>query len=143
DRRPVYTEHDIARLNAGSLCGAVRPDIRHHDTGMVFQAERRGEHRRDVLRDHTNRSTADVAVLPKMLIYIANDIAWDREADALAPTRLRQDHRVDTRNVALDIKERTAAVAGVNRSVSLNVEQRTIPSPVPDGCTDEADGERV
>ena len=50
----------------------------------------------------------------------------NREAEPFVASRLRHDERVDADDFAADVDERTAGVAGIDRRVGLDVDQRRI-----------------
>ena len=72
-----------------------------------------------------------------------DDRARDRKPEALASARRRDDERVDSDNVALDIDERSAAVAMVDGRVGLDVHQRAVRVELTGGGADDPHRDRL
>ena len=80
-------------------------------------------HRQDHVAD---LAAANGAVLPDLPVDVAYDVARRREADALVASRLREDQRVDANDFALGVEQRSAAVAGIDGRVGLDVDHRRV-----------------
>src|SRR6266567_1279217 len=85
----------------------------------------------------------NVAVLPDLIVNTSNDVTRNGEADSFAPAGLRKDESVDPDYVAIRVQQRPAAVTGINRRVSLDVDHRIIRLDLAPNRADDAETHRV
>src|SRR5882672_9002443 len=90
------------------------------DVGQQLLADRLQRGIVEIDRAHAHIAAADAAVLAQLVAHPLHQVRRDREADAVAPARLGDDRRVDADQLAADVHERAARVAGVDRRVGLD-----------------------
>ena len=100
--------------------GEPGSDLRHERAAVRVELERLREARRDVLNREPDAAALHVAVLEQLRDDLADHVARNREADADVAARAGQDRGVDTEQLAVDVDERAARVAGIDRRVRLN-----------------------
>ena len=61
------------------------------------------------------------AAPPHLVHYESNDVAGNGKAETFATARLRENQGVDTDEAPVDVDQRSAAVAGINGCVSLEI----------------------
>ncbi len=88
---------------------------------------------RNGLRTDPDLAPNHSARLPDLVVDVLDDVARDREADPLAAAGLGEDEGVDADHPALDVDERAAAVARVDRRVGLDVDHRVFRADLPRG----------
>src|ERR1019366_2663328 len=82
-------------------------------------------------------------VLQQLRIGIRDKRAWYGESQPLIATRSGQNERVDSDECTVRVHQRASAVAGINRSVGLNVDKRTVRVRLPGNRADYAHRNRV
>src|SRR5262249_22479527 len=67
-RFPVQREDYVLEFETGRFRRATWDDVRHHDSPVLFQIERRCERWRDGLGDHANLTAAHASVFADLLV---------------------------------------------------------------------------
>src|SRR5208283_208954 len=94
-------------------------------------------------KNNANLAPMNVPLGADLVIDVADDIAWNGEAQAFITARLRQDERIDADHVTIDIHQRPAAVARIDGSVRLDVDRGTIGIDLPRCRADYSHGNGV
>ncbi len=139
----VEPEHDVAHLRPGLRGRPVGIDVAEHDAGVAPQLKSLGQQRRDGLRPHADLSTPHAPELPDLLEHAPHDVARRGKPQPLVAARLRQDQRVDADNLSLQIDQRPAAVARIDRRIGLQVDHRIFALELPRDGADHAERDRA
>ena len=83
-----------------------------------------------------------VPFLAKLRVNGVHDVAGNGESQSLAAAGLGKDERVDAHHAALRIDQRTAAVAGIDGRVGLDVRQKIVGMELARGGTDDTHADR-
>ena len=67
----------------------------------------------------------------QLRVHFLGDIAGNREANPLAPARLRKDQRVYSHDASVRIQQWSAAIARIDRGVRLDVNHRIVALDLP------------
>jgi hypothetical protein len=78
------------------------------------------ERLRHFLDRHADAAALDLAVRDQLLLHVGRDVDRDREGETLVAAGARIDLRVDADHLALQVEERAARVAGIDRGVGLD-----------------------
>src|SRR5271157_5196899 len=119
-------KNDIADLQARLVGWAIRLDIRNDYSEVACQAQARRHHRRDGLRVDANPSLMNVALLTNLIVDVLDHVGGNRKSQPFAAARLSKDEGVNTDHPAIGVNQRTAAVSGIDGSVSLDVDHAGI-----------------
>ena len=114
----------INRLLASRFGRAVRQHVRENHTRVPVYSQRLRHQRIDILRHQADGAAMNVAFFAQLRIDFAHDVTGDGKSNAFASARLRINHGVDSRNLPVNIQQRTAAVARIDGRVGLNVKHR-------------------
>src|SRR2546429_1730041 len=117
DWRAVERDDHVVLRQARHRGGAPRVDAGDHRAARVPQAERLRELRRERLQRDADPATRDLAAVDELARHALDHVGGDREADALAR---RDDRGVDPDDLAAQVHERPARVAGIDRRVRLD-----------------------
>ena len=107
------------------------------------EAESAGEGWGDFTGDDADGSAADVSMLAQLLIDQTDRVGGNRKSYAFAAARLRGDHGVHADDLAIDIDQRPAGVAGIDGRVGLQINHRSGAVDLALGGADDAHGHRV
>ncbi len=116
----VERAHDVARAQSGLLGRAVGDHLGHQRAAEVLQAEGVGEVARQRLQRDAQPAALDAAAGLQAAQHRLHRRAGDREADAVGTARAGVDRGVDADHAALQVDQRSAAVARVDRRVGLD-----------------------
>ena len=121
DRLAVERDDHVTRLEARVLRGRWPVgEALDHDAADLLQAHRLGVLLPGVLDADAHDRPLHVAGLHQLLHHGAREVDRDREAVTRVEPRLTRDRRVDADHLALDVDQRAARVARVDRRVGLN-----------------------
>src|SRR5690606_14478369 len=112
--------HDVAAPKAVLRGGPSRAHPRDQNARRLLEAERLSEISIDVLDRDTEKSARDAALLEQGLHDRPRHVARDREADPHVAASARKDGRWNADELAFEVHERAARVAGIDRGVGLN-----------------------
>ena len=121
DAALVGHEDDILNLQAGGGGGAVRLDVGDDDSPVLGELEAFGQRGGNFLSHCADLHAMDVAVLAQAVIDEIHDAGGYGEAQAFTATALRKNECVDAENRSIHIDQRSAAVAGVDGSIGLDI----------------------
>ena len=111
---------DVAALQAGLGCRRIGLNLRDQhsfvDLGLELLGQRLG-HR---LNHHAQIGPVDLAVLNQFSADPFGEIDGNGEADALIAAGTAGNRRVDADDLAVEVHQRAAAVAGIDGGVGLN-----------------------
>src|ERR1700741_3165598 len=85
----------------------------------------------------------NVSILAETLVREGANPSGDREAEPLATSRLREDKSINADNVSLHVYQRTTTVAGIDRSIGLDVHHGLVGIRLSSDRTDDAHGHRA
>ena len=120
DRFSIESDDDVASFQAALFRGPAWLNLLHEDARraavaphqftipILIRAER-----------NADRSARHFAGLDDLVIDLDRGVDGQRESDALIPAAAAGDHRVNADHFAVDVQQRTAAVAGVNGRIGL------------------------
>ena len=97
-----------------------RVDLRHQHALGGGNVQRLGHVGRERIDVHAQQATLDRAVFQQLVHDAAGHVDRDGEADADVAAGARQDGAVDADQLAPEIHQRAAGVAGVDRGVGLD-----------------------
>src|SRR5216683_2937116 len=117
----VELDDDIARLDAGGLRRALVLDAGDQGAARRLDAEAFGDLVGDLLDADAEPAAAELAELPQRIDHAGDGLRRHRKADADRAARRRDDQRVDPDHFAVEIEQRTAAIAAVDGGVGLDV----------------------
>ena len=139
----IHGHQDVADRQPGRLRRTAGPDIGHDDAVVSRQAERCRHARRDGLDAHAHFLPAQVTVLPELAQHRPGRRARNGEAQALVPSGLRQDERVDADHFPADVHQRAARIAGIDRRICLHEDLRRVRVHLPCHGGDQPVGQAV
>ena len=139
----VHGHQDVTHRQTGRLRRTAGPDVGHDDAVVSRQSERRGHARRDGLDAHAHFLPAQVTVLPELAEHRPGRRARNGEAQALVPSGLRQDERVDADHFPADVDQRAARIAGIDRRIGLHEDLRRVGVHLPCHGRDQPVGQAV
>ena len=84
------------------------------------ELERVGEVLGHVLDHHPEPTTHDLALGAQLLDDRLGEIRGNREADSHVATGFAEDRAVDADHLAVDVQQRAARIAGIDRGIRLN-----------------------
>ena len=90
------------------------------------QPETCRERRRDGLNVDPDQSAMEMSELLQLRIRRRDHCAWNGKSQTLASAGLAQDERIQADELAVDIDQRAAAVARIDRRVRLNEHARAV-----------------
>ncbi|MCY1416148.1 hypothetical protein D9M71_316490 [compost metagenome] len=120
DRLVVHAQDHVADLQASLGRRAVFEYLGNQGTGRLIQAERFRQVLVDLLDDHAQPATADLAVFLELVGNIQRHIDRDGERQAHEATGAREDLRVDSHYLAIHVEQRATGVTRVDRHVGLD-----------------------
>src|SRR5215467_1152117 len=82
------------------------------------------QRRRHRLRMDTDLTASYAPVLPDLLIHRPNNVTRRRETQTFVSAALGHDQRIDSDKPSVQVHERAAAAAGVNRCICLYIDHR-------------------
>ena len=94
--------------------------LRHEGAAVRVELERLRETGRHVLNGDTDAAALHVAVLEQLRNDLTDHVARNGEADADVAAGAGQDRGADAEQLAVDVDERAARVAGIDRRIRLN-----------------------
>ena len=116
----VELENHVVGLQLGRFGGRFRRDARHAGAARVRHAELDRNRGIEVaVQAHAEIRADDRAALDQLRRDIHGHVDRDREADSFAAAGTAGDRRVDADDLALEVHERAAAVAGIDGRVGL------------------------
>src|SRR5262249_47030039 len=118
-RRTVDRHNKIIGPQTGALGGRTGFDPGDDRTLRVFGAQRLSDVRGQTLDRPTDAAALDLAVPGQLVHDLARHVDRHRKADADIAAAGCHDCRVDADNPALQVDQRTAGVARVDRGVGL------------------------
>ena len=144
DRLAVERQHDVADAQAGRAGRAVAIDVGRRSPPTP--AAGRAPAAITGVIDCTTapmRAAAHAAVAAQLVVDRAHDVARRGEAEPLVAAALREDERVDADHAARGVHQRSAAAAGVDRRVGLDVDHRVVGLELPADRAHDAHRHRV
>ena len=143
DRLAVQAEDHIAHLQAALGRRTVFHQLRHQRAGRLVEAEGLGEILVHFLDHHTQPAAADLAGFLQLVGDVQRDIDRDGEGQAHEAAGTGEDLRVDADHFALQVQQRTAGVARVDRHVGLDEGYVALVRQATPLGTDDTGGDRV
>src|SRR5208282_3954360 len=119
-RLSVQFDDHVAGAQAGFAAGSVRVDLVDDGSGGIFRLEEFGIVRSYIGDANSNVAVADLAVLNQSLDGGLDDLRGNREAHARERAVAGDEEGVDPDQLAAGIYQRSAGVAGVDRSIGLD-----------------------
>src|SRR6185312_4487427 len=119
-RRAVDRDNDVTALDAGLGRRAVGLRLGDERAGRLLQAHALGDLRGHRLNLHADPPAGDAALVAQLRDDVLHSVGRNVESDADRAARRREDRRVDTDHVAVDVEGRATGVAFVDRGVDLN-----------------------
>ena len=116
----IHLYNDIALLKPALIRRAVLNEVVNQNALGGMQAQISLNLWGDLLGGDTEPGARNVAIALEIRNEFLGFIDGDGKTDAAALAGFRKNHGVDPYDLALHIKKRTAAVAGVNGSVGLD-----------------------
>ena len=113
--------HHVARLDAGGLCGTLLLDTGDQRAARGLDAETFGDFVGDLLDADPEPAAAKLAELAQRIHHADHGLGGHREADADRAAGRRDDQRVDAYDLAVEIEQRAAGIAAIDRGVGLDV----------------------
>lgn len=141
--KSVESDNDIFGLEAGVGRWAVGENIGNDDADVGRDAESLREIGRERLDVGADGAAADASIFANLLVSVAHDAAGNGEADAFVATGFCVDESVDADDVAIGVHERTAAIAGIDGGVSLDVDHGVVGIGLAENGADEAHADGV
>src|ERR1700722_18244415 len=121
DRRAVIGGDDVAvdEFAVGRRAGI---NIADQDAGLAVVSKRLGQRHivRDVSDADAQPSTNDLGSALQIRIELVRPVGGNGESDAAEYAGLAGDRGVDADDFAVNVYQRSAAVAGIDRGVDLN-----------------------
>jgi hypothetical protein len=143
DGAVIGVQDDVADLEAASVGGTIGSYVIDDDAPVLRETQSAGETLGDGLRASFDFDAMHVSVLAQTLIDETDDARGNGKAEAFASAGGRENESVDADDIAFAIDERAAAVAGIDGSIGLNVDERTVGVGLPRDGTDHAHGNGV
>ena len=112
---------DVAGLDAGGFCGALLLDAGDQRAARGLDVEALGDLVGDLLDADAEPAAAKLAELTQRIHHADDGLGGHRKADADRAARGRDDQRVDADDLAVEIEQRAAGIAAVDRGVGLDV----------------------
>ena len=124
---------------------AVLPgsDVGEDSAPVSFEAESARHQRRDRLRIDADLSAVHSTRGSDLFENVLDDVAWCGETQALVPSRLREDQRVDPDHVPFGVHQGATAVTRIDRRVRLYVDHRVFRLELASDCADDSHRDRV
>src|SRR6185503_881695 len=116
----VELDDDVAGDDARILGRPVLHDVCDQGAVGIAQTERLGDVRGYLLDQHAEPAAGDLTLLLELGEQLGGEVDRDSEADADAAAAAAEDGGVDADDLALEVDERTARVAGVDGDVGLD-----------------------
>ena len=122
----------------GRVSAMESSDVRPQINGVVRRRDfvEGGQVRRDRLQIRADRPPRHPPVFPNSFVRITHDAAGNRETDSFISSRLGVNKRIDSYHVPIQIHQRAAAVARIDRRISLDVHHRIFRVGLPRHRTD-------
>ena len=117
----VQTQHHVAGFQAGFGGGGIRQDLSDQCPGIGFDVQLLRQGAIEVLDHHAQKAALDFAFFDELVGDPFGHVDRDGKPDAVVPAAPRGDRRVDADDFAPQVQERSAAVAGVDRRIGLQV----------------------
>ena len=133
----VEADHDIAHFKPGRLGGAVRQHLRDQRAMRVIHLEGFGQFPGDILDQDAQPAPGNAPVVAQLPVNALHDIGRDREREAHKAARAAVDLRIDADDLTLQVKQRAARIARIDRDIGLNKRDIVfIGQAAPDGADD-------
>jgi len=143
DSFAVEREDDVLGFEARGSGGTVVGDVGDDGSPVARQLERFGQGGRDGLGNDADLAASNPTEFANLFIHGADDVGRGGEADAFVATALGQDEGVDANEVAVGVDEGSAAVAGIDGGVGLEVDHGVIGPDLTGDGADDAHGDRI
>src|SRR5690606_32411144 len=134
----IDTEDHVTHSQTSLRCRAAVHDLRNQCTGWTLKPEGLGQIAVHLLNDNTQPASADFALGAQLLGDIHRDINRDGERQSHKAARAGKYLRVDANDLALQVEQRPARVARVDRNISLNERHIALIGQVAPGGADYA-----
>src|ERR1022692_3516805 len=116
----VELQHHVAVLEAGAGGGTSRHHVPNERAARILEVEFLRQGGSHVLDHDAQISARDVSVGDQAPHDVAGETGWDRETYALAAAGTAHDGGVDPDQAAVDVHQRAARVARIDRRVGLD-----------------------
>ena len=142
-RLAVERHHEITAAQPRQVCRTAGNHIGQHHTALARQPKTARENRVDRLRANTDIASPHPSEPPDLLVHGPDDVARRAETETLRAAGLRQDQRVDPDDSAMQIDQRPAAAARIERRVGLDVNHRRLGLELSRGGAHDTERHRV
>src|ERR1700691_5229306 len=143
DAAVVGSKNDVLNLQAGGGGGAVGLNVGDDDSPVLRELESVGQRGRDFLGHGADFDAMHVAILAQALVDEIHDPRGDGEAQAFTATTLGKNECIEAEDRSIHIDEGSAAVAGVDGSIGLDVGERLVGIGLASDGTDHSHGDGV
>src|SRR4051812_46090417 len=117
----VELDDDIAGLDACRLCRSLVIDAGDQRAARGLDVEAFGDLVGDLLDADAEPAAAELAELPELIDHGGDRLGRHGETKTDRAAGRRDDQRVDAHDLALEIEQRAAGIAAVDRGVGLDV----------------------
>ena len=139
----VEREDDVFGFETGCRGGSIGGDVRNDGAPIAGKFHGIGEEGRDGLGDDADLAAPDPAELADLFVDGADDVGRGGKAHAFVAAALGEDEGVNTDEAAFGVDEGSAAVAGIDGGVGLDVDHGVIGSDLAGDGADDAHGDGV
>src|SRR5206468_13082396 len=112
-------DDDVASLEPGLGRRAILFHARNQGPVRLGELERIGEILGHVLDHYPEPAARNLALRAQLLDDRLGEVRGDRKADSHVAARLAEDRAVDADDLAFDVQQWAARIAGIDRSIRL------------------------
>ena len=117
----VERDDDVAGLDAGRLGWSLVVDACDQRAARGRDVEALADVVGDLLNPHAEPAAARLAVLAQLIDNGDGAVGGNGKADSNRTPRRRDDRGIDADDLAVEVEQRSAGIAAIDRRISLNV----------------------
>ena len=121
DGEPVDLDDPVAGLDAGRLGWSLVVDACDQRAARGRDVEALADVVGDLLNPHAEPAAARLAVLAQLIDNGDGAVRGNGKADSNRTPRRRDDRGIDADDLAVEVEQRSAGIAAIDRRISLNV----------------------